>query len=143
MQPSWKVDPSLYATASAVSSHPHPLRRDDHALLQLSLVHSWDRSDEGATLRAAMSAALWRRMGAERVEGHVWAAPHTPAVEVPLEQLNATVLWLTHQEVFRSLPSVQQPPRAPLDRYAANRKPSRASKVGARLVLGVSSRWAS
>jgi hypothetical protein len=103
MQPAWKAAPSL-AAAAAVAAPTHPLRPSGHALLQLSLVHSWgDRHAATTAARTVAVAQLLRRMREDNVVGQMWAAPHTPIVSVAVEHVNATVQWLTQQEVVHSV----------------------------------------
>jgi hypothetical protein len=78
-------------------------------LLQVSLVHSWDASDQGAIFHAATVAAL-RTRAASALPSLVWkpGSWHTPVLEAPLASLDAAVRWLTQQEVLtRACPACE------------------------------------
>jgi len=103
MLPEYKASPRLSISAGYASKHPavtsDPRVDRGTTQLQVTLVHSWDTSDEGQATHARMLAALHLRAAAA-LPSTSWlsGASQTPVLQAPLGSLNATVQWLTQQE---------------------------------------------
>jgi hypothetical protein len=67
---------------------------------QVSLVHSWDTSEQGAATHAQTLAAVRARVAAALpTTSWLGGSSQTLVLRAPLETLNSTIRWLTQQEV--------------------------------------------
>jgi hypothetical protein len=103
MLPEYKASPRLSTSAGYASKHPaitsDPRVDRGTTQLQVTLVHSWDASDEGQATNVRMLAAL-RLRAAVALPSTSWlsGASQTPVLQAPLRSLNDTLQWLTQQE---------------------------------------------